>query len=356
MGARCYHVRFLELLEPVSLSSSRASDICYRCEQAGYLTPTADDEGNELAALLGQRFERLLDTGRALFETNVTEEDKIVPTLAFAAAIADQQNLVSVQERFAKVRQGSKDRKELSEGFAQIVNVMRPVDVGQGGLVLQLEPAFVRPVTHPETEAIERIEIEIYWGSAKDVAERYRHIITQQKIPLTDIPGRLCLEPQPGYLAVTLNPEVMLPGRPSFPPSQLVERFCEGLLGSRSKGGFAPNLWGRERGYKPEAYNIISECAAYYLGNYGEAAEKIKAKRTEETKQRKEVINTLRRRAIDTLNNRLLVPSGQEPLSKDRSRTIWEDVRKREQFLYLLKTRLETRQPRLERLFLEKDS
>jgi hypothetical protein len=358
MRTQCYHVRFLSSPEPVSLSLSHEGDICDRCKQAGYRPPTIDDGEAELVAPPEERFGRLLDAGRILFEANITEENKIIPTLAFAAGISDQPDLILLQERFAEVRQ-EEDWKELSEKFAQVVGLMRPVDVEQGVLIFQLEPALVKPTKNPETGIVERIEIEVYLGSAKpeDVAEHYRRTVTQLNAPFTDIVGRFCAEPLPGYLAITLGPGGMLPGlRPSFPLPQFVERLCEMLLGSRSKGGFAPNLWGRERGGEPGAYNVISECIAYYLGNYGEAAENIETKKNkaETAKKRKEVINTLRSRAIGTLNDRLLAPSDQKALPVDRGRTIWEDVRKREPFLYFLKDRLETSHPHLERVFLEK--
>ncbi len=90
MGARCYHVRFLNSPAPVSLSHTHDGDICDGCKREGYRSPTADDGDDELVIRLGKRFASLFDAGRMLLVANITEEDKIIPTLAFAATISEQ--------------------------------------------------------------------------------------------------------------------------------------------------------------------------------------------------------------------------------------------------------------------------
>jgi hypothetical protein len=100
MGERCTQYRYLG--EPHKLRSTSSAELCERCMQEGYtpedapvLTPSAPRQEGPIADLrlppvdesplpAEGVFSEVIRAAKVLFQENITDEELIIPTLAYA--------------------------------------------------------------------------------------------------------------------------------------------------------------------------------------------------------------------------------------------------------------------------------
>ena len=116
MGKECTQYRFLS--EPATVRRSAEVAICDRCLREGY---TPED------AQVVERFAELFYAARVLFEADITEETRIIPTLVFAeqTAASDPATLDSsdaIPRPLARAAQASEmsSKDDIRNRFAEI--------------------------------------------------------------------------------------------------------------------------------------------------------------------------------------------------------------------------------------------
>jgi len=133
MGERCTQYRFLG--EPMRLRSTSSSALCDRCIQERYtladaptLSPHAPPKEGPFAGLLPvdespQPAEEVLGevirAAKVLFKENITDEEVIIPTLAFANQASALSVLETVRKGFAATVDDPEHREEFARAHGQ---------------------------------------------------------------------------------------------------------------------------------------------------------------------------------------------------------------------------------------------
>jgi hypothetical protein len=108
-GERC--VRYdLQTGKPERLSRYNKNDVCERCQEEDRKVPDSD-------AGVEEEFSDLLHAARVILNLRITDEDKIVPTLVFAANSDKVPSLKSARESVATDGNGSAISKESDAWF-----------------------------------------------------------------------------------------------------------------------------------------------------------------------------------------------------------------------------------------------
>jgi hypothetical protein len=102
-----------------------------------------------------EAFRKLFRAARVLFADNVTEEEQIVPTVAFVNRASALPELQSMKGRFAKVGDSEERREEFLSDFYQKFRGLIPVAVSNEVLLLRRVPMFINAVRYPGTTVAE---------------------------------------------------------------------------------------------------------------------------------------------------------------------------------------------------------
>jgi hypothetical protein len=377
MGERCTQARFLDG-KPSRLRSTSNSDLCEGCIQEGYTLDDAhskpvpnehvevellgcaicrklavagysdyylcerhweqlDKEGaitifspvNESPSPPEEAFSELLRAARVLFANNVTEEERLIPTLAFANRASALPELKALRDQFAEIEDDGALRKQFSADFYQRFRGLMPVAVLDEVLILRRVPMFLNAVTYPGATAVKEVVIDVFMRSVKpeEVAERYERWLVEENLAYEESnKGTFSWAFADAYLTMTVAPGKELnegqvarfssSGRQlMFPPPQLVAGFYESLRGSVHRKrfrGFAYALEGRQSGHPRSADKLIPACVAWYLRWYlrelGGISNKHKLARL--------------------INQHLLTPCGKEEIGATSDNAIWENIDK----------------------------
>jgi hypothetical protein len=234
-----------------------------------------------------QRFEALFEAARLLLKEDISEEDRVIPTLAFAAEIgrADS-NLVDMRERLAAAQVGREGWETESEKFVRAHPNLRPVRVTGGVLVLEWVPVSVGIVdyAHPKIVMPRMVVIEVYphryMVEPDHVEALYENTLSAKGIAYGDSrEGSMSFRFFSGRLSIQLKHrlgdapierlQAFYPdGKPVFPHPYWVRRYYEMLMGTPSGPGFAQFLITRSRGRTPDSDTLIPACVAVYLRHY----------------------------------------------------------------------------------------
>ena len=376
MGQQCTQARFLEG-NPAKLRSTKAGGLCERCVQKGHTLedapafhsePVSDRQAakqlsecamcEKLAAVgygdfdfcedhreqLHEKgsiavfspvdepsqppeevFNELFKAAKALFADNVTEEDQIIPTLAFANRASGLPELKAVMEEFVKTAHSHTSREQFANNFCRRFRGLSPVYVTDGILVLRRIPIFLDVFSYTDTAVIKEIKINVFMRSVKpgEVAELYKQRLLQEGVPYEESNGgSFSWEFSDAYLSMVISPGKELnPGQAlrfssrgaqiDFPPPQLIGDLYADLKGSvnaRKFRGFAYALGGRQSGTAALSDNLIPACVAWYLREPGRITDK--------------------RRIVKLLNRHLLGPCGKLEVGVTSDNSIWRNIDK----------------------------
>jgi hypothetical protein len=284
-----------------------------------------------------QRYEELLRIARVLLNVGITDEDKIVPTLAFAARFWEIPYFKHIRDRFIEVSKDGEGWAELKNRFTNAFGSLEALEVVDGVLIVGQVPTYVTNTINDETGIVEEITIDVYRRSIKpeDVARLYEKSLKLYGISNNTDRGDISWKVYPGCIRLMARPEnrtIDLVGKYSvttrpekdqrpFPPAQVLESMYRGVRGSvgeKGPSGFAYVLGGKEKGPDAEPVNLISACAAWYVGDRGRLVER----------------HELKPEVAKVLNEHLLRPCGivgKYELSEegwDSSQPIWRNIRK----------------------------
>ena len=270
-------------------------------------------------------FSELFRAARVLFAYNVTKEEQIVPTLAFANRASALPELQSMKGRFAKVEHSEDRREEFLNDFYQRFRGLIPVAVSNEVLLLRRVPMFLNAVRYPGTTVVKEVVIDVFMRSVTpdEVAERYERWLVEEGLAYDkSSQGTFGWRFSDAYLAMTVGSgkelnegqvaRMSLSGRqPVFPPPQLVAALYESLKGSvNSKRfrGLAYALGGRQSGRAASPDNLIPACVAWYLRETGGISEK--------------------HRLARLINQHLLAPCGKRVVGVTSDNAIWKNIDK----------------------------
>src|SRR5215213_4339760 len=235
-----------------------------------------------------QRFEALFEAARLLLKEDMCEEDKVIPTLAFAAEIRrTDSNLVDMREQLAAAQVSHERWETESETFIRAHPNLRPVRVARGVLVLEWVPVSVKVVdyAHPKIVKPRMVVIKVYphrhMADPEHVGALYEKTLSVKGTAYGDSRtgsmsflfgyGGLSiqLEHRHGDASVESLDSLYPDGKPVFPHPFWVRRYYEMLMGTPSGPGFAQYLITRSRGRTPGSDTLIPACVAVYLRHYG---------------------------------------------------------------------------------------
>jgi hypothetical protein len=376
MGGRCTQARFLGG-KPNRLRSTSSSVLCDRCVQEGYTAedaltshfePVSNEQPGdeplgcakcEKPAVAGygdiyfcekhweqlhteetiavfssvndpplppeEVFSELFRAARVLFTTNVTAEERIIPTLAFANRASVLPELEATRMRFAEIESSRETREHFSNNFCRRFKGLRPVTVSDQVLILSKVPVFVYVSRYPNAAGVKEVGLSVFMRSVKpeEVAEHYREALARERIPWEESStGTFSWEFADTYLSMTVNSgkELNLGQAQrftsrgvqiAFPPPQLIGELYAALKGSvnsRRFRGFAYALEGRQSGPAASPDNLIPACVAWYLRESGGIRDK--------------------HRLVRLVNQYLLAPCGKREIGVTSDNAIWKNIDK----------------------------
>jgi hypothetical protein len=272
-----------------------------------------------------ETFSELFRAARVLFADNVSEEEQIVPTLAFANRASALPELQSMKGRFAKVGYSKERRKEFLNDFYQRFKGLIPVAVSNEVLVLRRVPMFLNAVRYPGSTVVKEVVIDVFMRSVTtdEVAEHYQRWLVEEGLAYDESSqGTFGWRGSDACVAMTVGSgkelnegqvaRMSLSGlQPVFPPPQLVAAQYESLKGSvnsRRFRGFAYALGGRQSGPAASPDNLIPACVAWYLRDTGGISDK--------------------HRLARLLNQHLLAPCGKRDVGVTSDNAIWKNIDK----------------------------
>jgi hypothetical protein len=245
-----------------------------------------------------ERFAEVFKAARTILKEDITEEDRIYPTLAFANELGQRVEIIEQKERLVSAWEDGSDAWTDAVGeFSRRWRSIRPVEVVDGVVLLERVPMSVRIDNYPiqDVEVPRVIVLTIYPHTKpptlEEIAARYDSELTAADIPHAESKeGRFEFSSRGGHLLVEIHhrhtsiPQdymgvVFRESKPRFPHPRLVGAFCEMLLGTSSKDGFVRFLVPRRRGPTPPPDTVIPASVAFYLRDYGGMKEGIEAHR-----------------------------------------------------------------------------
>lgn len=237
-----------------------------------------------------ERFAELFKAARVLLEERIDEEDLIYPTLAYANELG--QEILEFKEEASMLVSdwNGADRESAVERFLQRHDGMAPVEVVDGAVILRWIPVDggVSMYPIPDEEIPEEVTIRILSHTRRlepeHIASVYESILSTYEVSYGKSGnGSIDFEFTGGELLVRtfastetasrIPPEhaaaIFRDRKPEFLHPRLLAAFCQTLLGSGSKDGFARFLTRRKRGENPGRVKLIPACVAFYLKEYG---------------------------------------------------------------------------------------
>jgi hypothetical protein len=324
-GQNCYHVRKLGSEIPPKVRHEGAH--CRKCQEEEDRKIPSTDAGDE------ERFSNLLHAARVILESGITDEDKIVPTLVFAANSDKVPSLKSARESVVADGDDSVISEESYAWFWAAFDKFAVLsEVRRGVPILRELPAAIT-VLKDDRGYIKEIAIDVFKRSVDqdDIAKPYAEHLKKEGVSYDPDRGEIAYkfhnDSQESFLRLLVRPETrsmdsadarILPtkaGQPRFPEPLVVAGVFDILRGSRIEGrfpGYRERLVGRERGPKRlNTERLALACVAWYVGERGAVATR----------------RELKHRVARILNRKLLAPCGRVQLSEDGvnpAETLWK--------------------------------
>jgi hypothetical protein len=257
--------------------------------------------------LIEERFGQLFEAARMLLTEKVTEEERIIPTLAFANDVQLLWTLQAEKKRLVAANGDPKAWEREAEMFAWEHPGLRPVEIAHGTLLLERLPVYVylhNPVYAGEWDAqpTAKERARMLWdmevviavyphtrpASSERVADLYERTLSAAGDSSWDShesrTGSMCAEYREDHLLIVVeHADKTVPAKyrgtefrkPKFPLPAKVGEHYELLMGKPSGAGFARHLTTRKRGPAPEAVNMVAACVAFHLRTFIESPKEI---------------------------------------------------------------------------------
>ena len=316
-GERC--VRY----DPTSgraqkLSRYNAENVCEACQR----------EGGAAGVEVPLEHAEVFRFARLLFDAGIEDEDKIIPTLVFAANLSEMPHLRELRDSAAALDDQDENWKDLRGKFSHFFDKMVALpDTIDGVPILQQQPITMTGVTN-EQGNLGEVAIDVFMHSARaeKVVGVYEWFLKQYNVEIDPARGDISYKLHEDFIRIVARPETtsvdaadgrilaIRSGPPRLPDPLIVAGMYRVLKGSRSQGmfkGYRSVLAGRERGKRSGADILVPACVGWYVAGRSDLSGQ-----TEE-----------RRRVVKILDRELLVPCGKKELQEESSSRFWKDVR-----------------------------
>jgi hypothetical protein len=264
---------------------------------------------------------------RLLFNAGIEDEDKIIPTLVFAANLSEMPHLRKLRDSVAAVDDQGENWEDLRGQFSYFFDKMVSLpDTIDGVPILRLQPITMTGITNEQGNLGEvAIDVFMHSAQAEEVVGAYEWFLKRYNTKIDAIRGDISYKLHEDFIRIVARPETMSvdaadgrilaprSGPPRLPDPLIVAGMYRVLKGSRSQGmfrGYRSVLAGRERGNRSGADILVPACVGWYVAGRGDLSGQ-----TEE-----------RRRVVRILNRELLVPCGKD-FRAESSSQFWRDVR-----------------------------
>jgi len=277
-----------------------------------------------------ERFDKLFRAARVLLREGIGQEDRVIPTLAYAKYACEGGSYLSKRHRFENLEEGSEAWEREADVFVSIYGSLRPVRVVDGILILERLPVSVEIERDWDTKQAKKVVLFAYAhrrpAKPEHVGSLYERTLSAADVPYGESSmGQMSFAVFHGHLMIyvtrmsnfILYPRASGSGMPvreeavPFPTTRIVQGFYEMLLGKPSGDGHYKRLATRTRGPAPTADNLIPACVAFYLRNNG----KIQSP--------KEIQRLLNRHVLRETHKKVLPEEG---YSSSESNQLWDDV------------------------------
>ena len=242
-----------------------------------------------------ERYGELFRAAEIIRRAGIEDENRIIPTLVFAARSFELQNLGAIREQLAVAEVGSERWMDLKGIVRRAFDTFEIVGVHDGMPIIYSRPFKLRAHAYPETGIVEKVVIEVYRRSAKgeEIVKWYDALLSEHDVSYDGREGGFGWHASVGCLQMVfhrlapaaLNP--VLEGRSEMnaenrdlplPHPHIVAGLCEALIGSvgtsGKSGGFAHLLGGRDRGRSFDPDYLIPAVVAWYVGDRGRLIER----------------------------------------------------------------------------------
>lgn len=294
-----------------------------------------------------------------LFEQGIEEEDRVIPTLAFAkyaTGIPEYDVLVTAANGGEKPKPADLARMLLAAGMISAGEMERGYlgwdfvrDV-EGVPLIRILPFTVFAEKHRDTQILKQIRIQVLskYAEPKDVRERYERLLAERGVQWDDsASGCVSHNFWGGYLDIRIRPTDELIYKEVAIDRELIERYKDYFIRKAYPESYPTERHDYPYSYPSPRYIEASYKAlrgplrstkptgiSYALDLYGKPNKKTAEKAIPAFVAwhlGADVIPTVGRpRIAQTLNRHLLVPCGKEPLPEDSWKnddTIWRDAK-----------------------------
>ena len=279
-----------------------------------------------------ERFDELFRAARVLLREGIDQEDRIIPTLAYAKYACEGGSYLSKRHRFEELAEGSEAWEREADTFVSIYGSLRPVRVVDGILILERLPVSVEIERDYDTKQAKEVLLFAYAhrrpAKPEHVGSLYERTLSAADVPYGESSmGEMGFAVFHGHLMIyvtRMSNFILYPKAPGsgipvreeaapFPAPRIVQGFYKMLLGEPEGDGFYKDLATRTRGDAPKTYNLIPACVASCLRNSG----KIQG--------RKEIHRLLNRHVLCETHK--VLP--EEGVTTSESNQLWRDVKDR---------------------------
>jgi hypothetical protein len=272
----------------------------------------------------------------------ITDENDIVPTLAFAARAPEIPHLAELKDEFSKADEGSGVWERFRQYFLNAFGPLQVKTKKDEVLIVRREPFSVGIYPYNpfkgKTEPIKEIIIDIHARPVPPdtLADRYERALRmvnvsherwdRGSVSYKAYKDSLRLKVQPQDSTIDWQDEMQLQPQQEqlpFPPPTVVRNMYQSLLQC-----FGYALKGRKAGGPPKQENLVPACVAWYLlGRRGGLIENTALKDT----------------VVRALDKHLLGPLEQDELgdkTSDTASNLWKRVKKANQLIITIDNRL----------------
>jgi hypothetical protein len=264
-------------------------------------------EGLPESVLIRERFGELFEAAQMLLRGGVTQEERVIPTLAFANCVQVVRSLAAEKEQLVAAWEDPEAWEHEVEIFSWKHASLEPVRVVEGILVLERRPVYVdihTPVYVGEWDAkpTAKERAKVLWdrevviavyphpkpASSQHVANLYERALSAAGVSCEEsreaLVGSIRVEYREDHLLIIVeHGDKTIPAEHReaafrklvFPHSDRVGEHYQLLMGKPSGGGFSSYLHTRKRGRAPEPETLIPACVAFYLRTYIQSREQI---------------------------------------------------------------------------------
>lgn len=320
-GTRC--VSHCVLGQPAKLRTTSTDDVCEACRKADAGAENGPRPRPSVEA--PQEYVTLLEVARALFDSGEEDENKIIPTLVFAANLRRLESLAQSRTVLTKSKKRDVQWNEISEQVVSLFGglVVPTKEVVDGMPILRQPPFSVTGSARDAKGKVTEVTLDVPRRAVKpdEVAEWYGRYLRLQGVPHDEAQGEIAWKfYDEGLLRMFARPQTRAfdnaDGRflevPEGPRCLPDPRILAGVF-EVLRPRFVSHLSGRQKGVPPKPDNLIPACVAWYMGGRRPGG----------------VANKDKRGVAKVINEHLFKPCDKETLPEDgwtSGNAIWRNA------------------------------